>query len=153
MCLLCLGSLKKKKKSISSDPKILKGGVGKLMRSYTCQVLCGWQRFHLSKQLCEEHIIFLHSSGQILRPRGAKWVVATLNHLVLHESTCTMMNYPRTNVTHAPVEKLCKIFFLIYVIGIVTMSFMFLQDALMRQGSNGIVDVEVHSLPIRQIYF
>ena len=66
------------------------------MSSYTCQVLCGWQRFHLSKQLCEEHIIFLHSSDQILRPRGAKWVVATLNHLVLHESTCTMMNYPPT---------------------------------------------------------
>lgn len=33
--------------------------------------------------------------------------------------------------------------FLIYVIGIVNMYYMFLQDAVMMQGSNGIVDVEV----------
>lgn len=105
---------------------------------------------HLSTELSEECVIFLHPSDEIIRPRGAQWLVSVLNHLAMYQSTCTMMNCPSQMSLMLQLRNFVGLF-LAYEIGLMDMYFMCLWNVSMMQGRNGVIGLEVHSLPSRQI--
>lgn len=116
------------------------------MSSYTCQVLCGCYSYisFFLVVLWRTHY-FPDSSDEIIRHRGAKWAVEMLNHLSIHQSTYTTMNCPSPlPMSLMPYLRNFATLFLIYVMGVVNMYFIFLQNVLVMQGNKGIIDLEVH---------
>lgn len=59
------------KKKSSSDPKVVNGGVRKLMNPYTCLGGVYLSLYFVYPRDCEIYIVFLPSGSEIIKPRDA----------------------------------------------------------------------------------